>query len=1010
MKRKLLVLICAMVAAVTCLIGLVACGGTVGGSGGGVNGTYYPYENGSYDKTAWIKLNGDTWTTNDGDSGTFEVKGNEIVIYIDLYGSKQIFSKGTVKDGVLTMTTAGITRTFCKDGAKPSDSSQPNKPNNPVTEKVTITYNANGGRFASGSETYSQTADKNALLTAPDSPTRTNYTFAGWSKSKSGSDMWKFDEDKASDGITLYAKWTEKSAVILSVDGASIEGNNIFMLVDHTTDAVSLSNKVVCSSDSVWRLYYDRLGQTEIPTKMAAGLSGYLANGNNVFYMVVTSQDGVQTNLYELTVHRSYAVSVSYYNGFALMDTETVYTGSTFTANYNPTITGYTFNGWKDADGVAVTSFTVWGSTSLYANKTAKSYTASFNVNGGDKLTKTEQTVTYDSSYKFPVPTRTGYSFLGWYYGETQLTNTSGSSIVVWNYTQDRTINAKWQANTYTLTVKTNNSDAGTVTGGGEYKYDSSVTLTATTTSGCMFLGWYDINEDCVSQELSFRIKMGFDKTYVAKWDTNIRYIDSNGEIKYNSSCKYLTKEGNQTLSGWYLLSGTVSGEFTFTVINEAHIILADNCSWNLNSGGLVVSSSNLLYIYAQSIGENVGELKTNANIGGQNSYGFLVNDNGENGGNGGTITINGGKITATNIGGGNGGKGRDGGTNSDGITGHYGAAGGAGGTSGTITINGGEITSTNIGGGNGGNGGNGGYGSARGGSGGSGGSGGNGGTIMINGGKITAINIGGGNGGNGGNGESCGDSGNGGNGGPGGRGGTSGTITINGGEIASTNIGGGNGGNGGNGNNSGSGQAGGYGSGGGAGGTSGTITINGGEIVSTNIGGGNGGNGGNGGYGGAGISGSPTSGGAGGNGGNGGSSDTITINAGIISAANLSGGNGGNGGNGKAGSKYTGYGGNGGNGGNGSIIIIKNEQLTISSLRGLGGKGGNSRNGTASPGTAGTKAEIYFYGTESEWNSKEISSENADIYFYSKNEPSVEGNYWHYDENGEIAIWVKEQ
>ena len=29
-----------------------------------------------------------------------------------------------------------------------------------------------------------------------------------------------------------------------------------------------------------------------------------------------------------------------------------------------------------------------------------------------------------------------------------------------------------------------------------------------------------------------------------------------------------------------------------------------------------------------------------------------------------------------------------------------------------------------------------------------------------------------------------------------------------------------------------------------------------------------------------------------------------------------------------------------------------------------------------------------------------------ATVYYYSEEEPTVEGNYWHYDENGNPAIW----
>ena len=29
-------------------------------------------------------------------------------------------------------------------------------------------------------------------------------------------------------------------------------------------------------------------------------------------------------------------------------------------------------------------------------------------------------------------------------------------------------------------------------------------------------------------------------------------------------------------------------------------------------------------------------------------------------------------------------------------------------------------------------------------------------------------------------------------------------------------------------------------------------------------------------------------------------------------------------------------------------------------------------------------------------------------VYFYSATEPTADGNYWHYDNNGKIIVWVK--
>ncbi len=68
----------------------------------------------------------------------------------------------------------------------------------------------------------------------------------------------------------------------------------------------------------------------------------------------------------------------------------------------------------------------------------------------------------------------------------------------------------------------------------------------------------------------------------------------------------------------------------------------------------------------------------------------------------------------------------------------------------------------------------------------------------------------------------------------------------------------------------------------------------------------------------------------------------------------------------------------------------------------------------------------VYYEGTEEDWNKIAISDvgstnlgysgtndlennqflKNATRYYYSETKPTTEGNFWHYDENGEIAIW----
>jgi uncharacterized repeat protein (TIGR02543 family) len=323
MNKRILTFLLVIFATLCAVCALSACG-----SSSSDKGTYYLYENGSYDKESFITLNDSKWTDDEGESGEYKISGNSITLYVEFFGDKEEFATGTISDGVLTLNIMGADIVYCKDGKAPTGSTNSNGNSSSSVAKCTITYDANGGAFDSNQTTFTQSANSGATLTAPTSPTRTGSSFAGWATDKNGKTLWKFATDTVSGDITLYAVWEEQSAVIISIDGASIDEKkmSVFMLVDSDTDSVSLSNKIVCSSDSVWRLYYDKLGQTEIPTKIAAGKSGELSNGDNVFYIVVTSSNGSQVNVYELTVHRSYRVSVSYFsNKNALLKQELVY-------------------------------------------------------------------------------------------------------------------------------------------------------------------------------------------------------------------------------------------------------------------------------------------------------------------------------------------------------------------------------------------------------------------------------------------------------------------------------------------------------------------------------------------------------------------------------------------------------------------------------------------------------------------------------------------------------------
>lgn len=125
-----------------------------------------------------------------------------------------------------------------------------------------------------------------------------------------------------------------------------------------------------------------------------------------------------------------------------------------------PTRKGYNFDGWFDSavGGSEIHASDVFGGSAdmtAYAHWTAKNYTITFDVNGGDSVPQTSKSVTYDQQYgTLPTPNKTGYVFCGWYTARTGGAVINSTDIV----TTDRnaTLYARWRPNKYTLVFNTN--------------------------------------------------------------------------------------------------------------------------------------------------------------------------------------------------------------------------------------------------------------------------------------------------------------------------------------------------------------------------------------------------------------------------------------------------------------------------------------------------------------------------------------------------------------------------
>ncbi|MEE0510225.1 MAG: S-layer homology domain-containing protein [Peptococcaceae bacterium] len=186
---------------------------------------------------------------------------------------------------------------------------------------------------------------------------------------------------------------------------------------------------------------------------------------------------------------------------------------------------GYRFSGWTSSgggifadDSSASTTFIMPAAdTTITATWTEETYNVKLNTNGGTVNSGDVTSYTYGTGATLPTDvTRTGYTFDGWY------DNAAFSGAPVTGITTtdfgDKTYYAKWTANTYKVTLNTNNGtiNSGNVTG---YTYGTETTLpTDVTRAGYTFAGWYE--DEALSGEPETVIPadaMG-DKEYWAKW------------------------------------------------------------------------------------------------------------------------------------------------------------------------------------------------------------------------------------------------------------------------------------------------------------------------------------------------------------------------------------------------------------------------------------------------------------------------------------------------------------
>ena len=435
----------------------------------------------------------------------------------------------------------------------------------------TISYQLNGGTNAE-SNPASYTVESGEIKLA--APSREGYTFQGW---KSGTT-------------------TEMAPVIAvgSIGSRSYEA--VWQVNSHTLKYV-LDGKETTRTVN----YGETVTVTPPDAKTGYTFSGWTVSGAEPVNGKFTMPDNNVTITGSFSAN-TYTVKFNANGGSECENITVTYDGK-YTHLPTTTRTGYTFDGWYDGSTkvTADTDVKTTADQTLTAKWTANQYTVTFDANGGSACE--DITVTYDGKYPtLPAPTKEGYTFEGWFDGETQVM--SGTAVTI---TEDQTLTARWGINTYTITYQVDGQTVKTES----VTYGEDIPAYTYTKTGYDVSAWSPAApEKMPARNLTF--------TAISKVHQHSLTYMLDGEMKSQAPVNYGTAVAVQadptktgyTFSGWKVSGAEpVDGKFTMpdndVTITGSFSANTYTVTFNANGGEGSMADQSFTYDEKQALAAN---------------------------------------------------------------------------------------------------------------------------------------------------------------------------------------------------------------------------------------------------------------------------------------------------------------------------------------------------------------------------------------------------------------------
>jgi uncharacterized repeat protein (TIGR02543 family) len=240
----------------------------------------------------------------------------------------------------------------------------------------------------------------NDVITLSAAPTRDGYQFTGWKDQSDNSYAASASFTVTDSKYLLYAQW-EAIDYTMSFDSAG-GSNSPANLTKNIGQSFAMPNPGT-------RTGYDFAGWSDGSVSFGAGVTYNVGVGNKSFTAVWTP--------------KTYLVTYNW-NGGGLVSGSAISTVSYTVGNSGISLPngttyardGYVFDGWSLTNGGAKISgaFTPTETGMLYARWLDGEYEITYNARGGS-VSRARDNVTRSASVTLPTPTRTGFTFEGWY-------------------------------------------------------------------------------------------------------------------------------------------------------------------------------------------------------------------------------------------------------------------------------------------------------------------------------------------------------------------------------------------------------------------------------------------------------------------------------------------------------------------------------------------------------------------------------------------------------------------